>query len=67
MKFSLMRKIDLYRGLPCCYLLALIYKFRGKIKKKSSKPEALKKVLIIKFLGFRSIILTIPLTAELKK
>lgn len=67
MKFSLMRRIDLYLGFLPCHLLAFLYKIRGKNKRKPPIPEALKKVLVVKFLGFGSIVMTTPLLAELKK
>lgn len=67
MKFSLMRRVDLYMGFLLCHVLAFLYRIRGKHKKKPEIPETLRKILIVKFLGFGSIIMTTPLIAELKK
>lgn len=67
MKFTSMRRIDLYVGFLPCHLLALLRKFRGKDKIGSFLPEALEKILIIKFLGFGSILMTTPLLGELKR
>lgn len=67
MKFTSMRRLDFYVGFLPCHLLALLRKFRGKDKIGSSLPEAHGKVLIIKFLGFGSILMTTPLLGELKR
>ena len=66
MKFSLMRRVDLYIGFLLCHGLAFLYKIRGR-HKKIKIPETFQKVLIVKFLGFGSMIMTTPLIAELKK
>lgn len=66
MKFTLMRRLDFYVGFFPCHILAFYHKIRGR-NKKASLPEDLKKILVVKFLGFGSIIMTTPLMAELKK
>lgn len=69
MKFSYMRRVDFYAGFFLCGSLALLRKLRGKNRKAPSLPRSLdgKKVLLVKFLGFGSIILTTPLIRDLKK
>lgn len=69
MKFSVMRRLDLYMGYLLCHLLSFIYKIGGikKRKKAASEPVDIKKVLVIKFLGFGSTIMTIPFMREIKK
>lgn len=67
MKFTSMRRIDFYVGFLPCHLLAFLRKFRGKDKRGFSLPEALERTLIIKFLGFGSILMTTPLLGELKR
>jgi len=69
MKFTLMRRLDFYAGFFLCSLLAFLAKIRGKNRQKPSLPASLnqKKILVIKFLGFGSIIMTTPLLVELKK
>lgn len=64
-----MRRIDFYLGFFFCSLLAFLYKIGGRNKKEASLPQTLnnKKILIIKFLGFGSIIMSTPLMAELKR
>lgn len=66
MKFTSMRRLDFYAGFFPCHILAFYHKIRGR-NKKVSLPEDLKKILVVKFLGFGSIIMTTPLIAELKK
>jgi ADP-heptose:LPS heptosyltransferase len=67
MKFIWMRRIDFYVGFLPCHTLALLQKIRGRRKKPLSASEKLRKVLVVKFLGFGSILMTTPLMAELKK
>ncbi len=69
MKFTLMRRLDFYAGFFFCSLLALLVRLRSKNKQNSPLPSILNntKILIIKFLGFGSIIMTTPLLAALKK
>ncbi len=67
MKFSLMRRIDQYAGFFLCHMLAFPNKLRGKSRQDQSIPKSIDKVLVIKFLGFGSIIMTTPLMAEIKK
>jgi ADP-heptose:LPS heptosyltransferase len=67
MKFTSMRRIDFYVGFLPCHLLAFLRKFRGKDKIKASLPEALEKILVVKFLGFGSILMTSPFLGELKR
>jgi len=66
MKFFLMSRIDLYVGFLFCHLLGFFYKIFGKTRR-SEIPDPPKKILIIKFLGFGSIIMVTPLMAGLKK
>jgi ADP-heptose:LPS heptosyltransferase len=67
MKFTSMRRIDFYVGFLPCHLLAFLRKFRGKDKIRASLPEAPEKILIVKFLGFGSILMTTPFLGELKR
>lgn len=69
MKFSLMRRIDFYVGFFLCEFLALIFKIRGRNKDLPPLPQSLnnKKILIMKFLGFGSILMATPLMRELKR
>jgi ADP-heptose:LPS heptosyltransferase len=64
MNSDLMSKIDWYFGVPLCFLFGLIHKIKGFfIKKKAKKIE---KVLLIKFFGLGSIVLTAPSILALK-
>lgn len=68
MKFFLIRRIDLFVGFLLCHILAFFNRISGKTRKRSGGlPEAPQKVLIVKFLGFGSILMTTPLMAALKK
>lgn len=69
MKFTLMRRLDFYAGFFLCSFVAFLAKLQGKNKKDLPLPTSLNntKILIIKFLGFGSIIMTTPLLAALKK
>ncbi len=67
MKFSTMRRIDQYVGFFLCHMLAFPKKLKGKNRKDQPIPKNIKKVLVIKFLGFGSIIMTTPLMAEIKR
>jgi ADP-heptose:LPS heptosyltransferase len=62
-----MRRVDLYIGFLLCHWLAFFHKMRGRYEKNPPIPDILRKVLIVKFLGFGSIIMTTPLMAGLKK
>ena len=64
-----MRRIDFYAGFFLCRIMAFLQRIRGKSRKTPSVLLSLnnKKVLIIKFLGFGSIIMTAPLMRELKR
>lgn len=61
-----MRRLDFYLGFFPCHILAFYYRIRGR-NKKVFFPGDPKKVLVVKFLGFGSIIMTTPLMAELKR
>lgn len=67
MKFSLMRRIDSGAGFFLCHMLSFLYKVKGKSRVDLPIPEIFNKVLVIKFLGFGSIIMTTPLMAEMKR
>ena len=67
MKFTTMRRIDFYAGFLPCHVLAVIRKLSGRHMKTVSLPEPIQKVLIIKFLGFGSILMTTPLMSEIKR
>lgn len=69
MKFSLIRWIDFYVGFILCGFLALFYKIKKLKKRNLSLPQSLngKKLLMMKFLGFGSILLATPLIRELKR
>lgn len=67
MKFSLMRRIDQYAGFFLCHMLSFLYKIKGENRADQTTPEILNKVLVIKFLGFGTIIMATPLIAELKR
>lgn len=69
MNFAFMRRVDFYAGFVLCGSLALLLKIRGKTRQASPLPSSLdgKKVLMVKFLGFGSIILATPLIRDLKK
>jgi len=64
-----MRRLDFYLGFLFCSLLALIYRIKRRDREKIILPETLnnRKILIIKFLGFGSIIMATPLIAKLKE
>ncbi|MFC2166791.1 glycosyltransferase family 9 protein [Acidobacteriota bacterium] len=62
-----MRRIDQYAGFFLCHMLSILYKVKGKSRVDQPIPDSLSKVLVIKFLGFGSIIMTTPLLAEMKK
>jgi ADP-heptose:LPS heptosyltransferase len=58
MNSDLMSKIDWYFGVPLCYLFGLVHKTKGFfIKKKDKKIE---KILVVKFFGLGSIVLSAP-------
>jgi ADP-heptose:LPS heptosyltransferase len=67
MKFTIMRRIDFYLGFLPCHILAVFRKLSGRHHKKVLLPEPIQKVLIIKFLGFGSILMTTPLMSEIKR
>ncbi|MFP4082801.1 MAG: glycosyltransferase family 9 protein [Candidatus Aminicenantes bacterium] len=66
MKFTWMRRLDFYAGFLPCHILALYHRIRGRNQRKAL-PENINRVLLVKFLGFGSILMTTPLMAELKK
>jgi len=57
MNFKLIRFLDKYVGIPICLILKLLDRY----KKYSLNPENPKKILLIKFWGLGSIILSSPL------
>jgi ADP-heptose:LPS heptosyltransferase len=64
MNSDLMSKIDWYFGVPLCYLFGLVHKTKGFfIKKKDKKIE---KILVVKFFGLGSIVLSAPSIIALK-
>jgi len=69
MKFSIMRRIDFTVGFLLCGFLALVSKTGRKNKHNPSLPQNLneKKLLLMKFLGFGSILMTTPMIRELKR
>ncbi len=62
-----MRRIDQYAGFFLCKMLSPLYKVKGKSRVNQPISEIFNKVLVIKFLGFGSIIMTTPLMAEMKR
>ena len=66
MRFSLMRRIDQYVGFLLCHFLSWLYGVKRR-SEDQKVPQRLKRALVIKFLGFGSIILSTPLMAEIKR
>jgi ADP-heptose:LPS heptosyltransferase len=64
MNTKLMSKIDWYLGIPLCYLFGFIRKTKGFFIKK--KDEKIEKILLIKFFGLGSIVLSAPSIIALK-
>ncbi len=60
MKISTMKIIDKYVGTPLSMVL-LFYEYLKRIFVKRKRPEQFKKILLMKFFGMGSIILSIPL------
>ncbi len=60
MKISTMKIIDKYMGPPLSLVL-LFYEYLKRIFVKRKRPEQFKKILLMKFFGMGSIILSIPL------
>ncbi len=66
MKMKLMRKIDLFLGVLICYIFAIIQVIKKNLPFKPKTEEKIKKILVVKFLGIGSIILTTPAILALK-
>lgn len=64
MRMQTMRKIDWYIGIPLCYFFNILELFKRIFY--SKKEREIKKILVIKFLGIGSIILTSPAIQALK-
>jgi len=60
MKVNTMKIIDKYIGMPLSVAL-LFYDYIKRIFKKRAKPEEFRKILLMKFFGMGSIVLSIPL------
>lgn len=60
MKIPTMKLIDKYIGMPLSVFI-LFYEYLKRIFVKRKKPEQFKKILLMKFFGMGSIILSIPL------
>lgn len=63
---KLMRKIDFFIGVPLCYFLAGIQVIKRSLSFKAKSPNKIKKILVIKFLGIGSIVLTVPALRALR-
>lgn len=66
MKISTMKKIDKLIGTPLS-ILFLLYEFTKRIFIKRRRPTEFKKILVMKFFGMGSIILSIPLLNLIRK
>ncbi len=62
MKISTMKKIDRWLGYPACGLLRLVDLIRLK-----QKPEKIQRILVIKFWGMGSLILSLPVFRALRE
>ena len=70
MKLSTMRKIDDFVGIPLCIIMHYFAFLKGLLKKTNSNFESdnpPKRILIMKFLGMGSIILSFPAIKRLKE
>lgn len=66
MKIATMKIIDKYVGMPLSVLL-LLYEYLKRIFIKRTKPEKIRKILLMKFFGMGSIILSTPLIGLLRE
>ncbi|MDI6717447.1 MAG: glycosyltransferase family 9 protein [Patescibacteria group bacterium] len=64
MKIKLMRKIDWYVGVPLCYFLSVLNGIKKTLFNK--KLNKVRKILVIKFFGIGSIVLTSPALIALR-
>jgi len=65
--FGVMRSIDELLGPPVCFILGLALSLIRRLRRRSETPAAPAKVLVIKFWGMGSIVLTTPALRALKK
>lgn len=66
MKIKTMKIIDKYIGMPLSVLI-LLYEKLKRLFIKRKRPDKIKKILLMKFFGMGSIILSIPLVNLIKK
>src|SRR5258708_192648 len=64
MEAKLMRNIDWYVGVPLCIVLGLLARIAKRFRSKEEKP--VRNILLIKFFGIGSIVLSTPMIAALR-
>ena len=65
--FRLMRRIDQYLGPPICLLLGAAKFLVDRIRARAGGAGEIRKVLVVKFWGLGSIVLSTPALRALKK
>jgi ADP-heptose:LPS heptosyltransferase len=67
MNIDLVRKIDLWCGVPLCFLFSIFNRIETLFRRTGPDPRPVRKILLIKFSELGAIILSFPLMARLKR